>query len=98
MVKCRMAAPPNPPDLAQTIAAILTERDEQTALLREIVEQGRAQRHEHHHQPTVPGYEQFLRTQRPLFHKADEPLEADSWLWTIEYKFTLHPYNDWDKA
>ena len=42
MAKCRMAAPPNPPDLAQTIAAILTERDEQTALLREIVEQGRA--------------------------------------------------------
>ena len=38
MVKCRMAARPNPPDLAQTIAAMLTGRDEQTALLREIVE------------------------------------------------------------
>jgi hypothetical protein len=98
MVKCRMAAPPNPPDLAQAIAAMLTGRDEQTALLREIVEQGRAQRHEHHHQPAVPGYEQFLNTQPPLFHKADEPLEADSWLRTIESKFTLHPYNDGDKA
>ena len=43
MVKCRMAVPPNPPDLAQAIAAMLTGRDEQTALLREIVEQGRAQ-------------------------------------------------------
>ena len=42
MVKCRMATPPNPPDLAQAIAAMLTGRDEQTALLREIVEQGRA--------------------------------------------------------
>ena len=40
-----MAAPPNPPDLAQAIAAMLTGRDEQTALLWEIVEQGRAQRH-----------------------------------------------------
>ena len=57
MVECRMAAPPNPPDLAQAIAAMVTRRDEQTVLLREIVEQGRAQRHEHHHQPTVPGYE-----------------------------------------
>ena len=82
MVECRMAAPPNPPDLAQAIAAMLTGRDEQTALLREIVEQGRAQRHEHHHQPAVPGYVQFLSTQPPLFHKADEPLEADSWLRT----------------
>ena len=33
-----------------------------------------------------------------LFHKADEPLEADSWLRTIESKFTLHPYNDGDKT
>ena len=28
MVECRMAAPPNPPDLAQAIAAILTGQDE----------------------------------------------------------------------
>ena len=62
MVKCRMAddaarAPPAPPNLAPAIVAMLTGRDEQTALLREIVEQGRAQRHEHHQQPAVPGYE-----------------------------------------
>jgi len=42
MVECRMAGPPNPPDLAQGIVAMLTGRDEQTALLQEIVEQGRA--------------------------------------------------------
>ena len=45
-----------------------------------------------------PNHPKFLSTQLPLFHKADEPLEADSWLWTIESKFTLHPYNDGDKA
>ena len=38
MVECRMAAPPNPLELAQAIAAMLTGRDEQTALLREIVQ------------------------------------------------------------
>ena len=43
MVECRMAGPPNPPDLAQAIAAMLTGRDEQTALLREIV--SKAERH-----------------------------------------------------
>ena len=41
MVECRMAAPPNPPDLSQAIAAMLTGRDEQTTLLCEIVQQGR---------------------------------------------------------
>ena len=98
MVECRMAAPPNPPDLAQAIAAMLTGRDEQMPLLREIVQQGRVPRPDQHHQPPIPGYEQFLGTQPPLFYKADEPLEADSWLRTIESKFTLHPYNDNDKA
>ena len=86
-----MAGPPNPPDLAQAIAAMLTGRDEQTTLLREIVQQGRVLRPEQHHQPPIPGYKQFLGTPPPLFHKADEPLEADSWLRTIEYKFTLTP-------
>jgi hypothetical protein len=93
-----MTGPPNPPDLAQAIAAMLTGRDEQTALLREIVEQGRAQQHEHHLLPPAPGYRELLATQPPLFHKADESLEADSWFRTIESKFILHPYNDGDKA
>lgn len=92
-----MGEPPNPPDLAQAIAAMLTGRDEQTALLRRPVEQGAAPR-PGHHPPPVPGYQEFLGTQPPLFHKADEPLEADSWLKTIESKFTLYPYNDGDKA
>ena len=98
MIECRMEEPPNPPELAQAIAAMLTGRDEQTALLRELVQQGRAPRPEHHHQPLAPGYPEFLATQPPLFHKADEPLEANSWLRTIESKFTLHPYNDGDKV
>ena len=93
-----MGEPPNPPELTQAIAAMLTGRDEQTALLRELVQQGRAPRPEPHHQPPVPGYQEFLGTQPPLFHKADESLEADSWLKTLESKFTLYPYNDNDKA
>ena len=99
MVECRMGEPPNPPELAQAIAAMLTGRDEQTTLLRELVAQCRAPQPEHHHQLPAPGYPEFLATQPPLFHKADEPLEADSWLRTIESKFTLHPYQDgtrWD--
>ena len=98
MVNCRIAAPLNPPDLVLAIAAILTGREEQTALLCQLVEQGAAPWPGHHHPPPVPGYQEFLGTQPPPFHKADEPLEANSWLKTIESKFTLYPYNDDDKA
>jgi hypothetical protein len=36
----------------------------------------------------------------PLFHKADEPLDADAWLRTIESKFALlaAPCSDENKA
>ena len=84
MAECRMREPPNLSDLAQAIAAMLTGRDEQTALLRQLVEQGGAPWPGHHHPPPVPGYQEFLGTQPPLFHKADELLEADRWLNTIE--------------
>jgi len=50
-------APPPAPNLFETIAAMLTERDEQTALFRELVQQDSAPWHgNHNHQPLVPGY------------------------------------------
>jgi hypothetical protein len=39
--------------------------------------------------PQMANYQDFLSTQPPMFHKADEPLDADAWLRTIESKFTL---------
>jgi hypothetical protein len=46
------------------------------------------------------GYQDFLSTQPPLFHKTDEPLDADAWLRTIESKFALlsAPCSDANKA
>jgi hypothetical protein len=35
------------------------------------------------------GYQDFFSTQPPLFHKTEEPLDADAWLRTIESKFAL---------
>ena len=60
MVECRMAdegggAPLPPPNLFQAIAAILTGRNEQTALLCRLVEQGAEPRPGHHHPPPVLG-------------------------------------------
>jgi hypothetical protein len=46
------------------------------------------------------GYQDFLSTQPPLFHKADKPIDADAWLRTIESKFALlsAPCSDVNKA
>ena len=41
--------------------------------------------------PQAAGYQEFFGTQPPLFHKTDEPLDADAWLWIIESKFALLP-------
>jgi hypothetical protein len=41
--------------------------------------------------PQVANYQDFLSTQPPLFHKVDEPVDANAWLRTIESKFTLLP-------
>jgi hypothetical protein len=42
-------------------------------------------------EPLSASYQDFLSTQPPLFHKADEPLDADAWLRTVESKFALLP-------
>jgi hypothetical protein len=39
--------------------------------------------------PQVASYQNFLSTQPPFFRKAEEPLDANAWLHTIESKFAL---------
>ena len=66
----------------------------QTELIRQLV-QGQQnlprpqQRGHEDHIPQAAGYHEFFGTQPPLFHKTDEPLDADAWLRTIESKFAL---------
>jgi hypothetical protein len=80
-----------PLTLAQVFASIHESRVEQTELLRLVVanssrgniavsiarDQARST------------YVEFLTSQSPTFIEADEPLEADHWLRTIESKFEL---------
>ena len=81
--------PPPPPNLAEVMAL-------QTELLRQLVQgqqnQPRSQqRGRDDHIPPAPRYQDFFGTQPPLFHKTDEPLDADAWLRIIESKFALLP-------
>jgi hypothetical protein len=43
-------------------------------------------------------YMEFLATQLPTFTEANEPLEADHWLCTIESKFDLLNYTENQKT
>ncbi|XP_072150847.1 uncharacterized protein [Setaria viridis] len=78
--------PPPPPTTLESILAAQTE------LLRHIA-QGQQQQQPQggraHHQPHVARYEDFLGTQPPLFHKTEDPLDADAWIRAIESKFSL---------
>ena len=87
--------PPPPSNLAELMAM-------QTELLRQLVQGQQNQPHQQHGgwdaQPT--GYQEFFGTQPPLFSKADDPLDADAWLRTIDSKFALPvvPCADANKA
>jgi len=74
--------PTPPPGIAEVLAA-------QTKILRQLVQAQQQQRGGHAHQPKEASYQDFLSTQPPLFTKADEPLDADAWIRTIESKFSL---------
>ena len=89
--------PPLPQlDLAEFLAA-------QCELLRQFTQgqQFQQQRDGHNvHQPQIAGYLEFLKTQPRLFHVTEEPLDADSWIRTIESNFSLLvvPCSDANKA
>ena len=71
--------PQPPPSLAQAIAALITDRNEQTEFMRQLVQANAGRgRHAPPPPPAETDYVGFLATQPPLFHKADDPLEADA--------------------
>ena len=84
--------PPAPPSLAHAIAVLLSATTDNARLLREL-----AQRQPHpppkfrvqNNPEGETRYVDFTETKPPVFTKADEPLEADDWLRTMEHKFSL---------
>ena len=82
--------PPIPPTLADAIAALVNATTDNARVLREVLQ--------NQNQPgaRVPpnnarnaSYMEFMETRPPTFIKAEEPLEADEWLWVVEQKFGL---------
>ena len=91
--------PQPPPSLAQAIAALIADRNEQTELMRQLVQANAGRgRHALPPPPAETDYVGFLATQPPLFHKADDPLEADACICTIEDKFSILNCTEMDKV
>jgi hypothetical protein len=80
-----------PPTLVEAIAALVTVTADNTRFLREMAghqlqqQGGRA----YPQGPRETSYLDFSETRPPLFVKAEDPLEADEWVWVIEQKFGL---------
>nr|CAB3502861.1 unnamed protein product [Digitaria exilis] len=82
--------PPQQPPTWQQLYATQTEilrnlQHQQQMMQQQMLQQG-GQRAP---QPQVARYEDFLATHPPIFSRADEPLEADTWIRAIESKFTI---------
>jgi hypothetical protein len=71
------------------LADVLARQTELLNLLVQAQQNRQCQQSRDRDEPQVATYQDFLSTQPPLFSKAEEPLDADAWLRTIESKFTL---------
>jgi hypothetical protein len=84
-VPCGGAPPPPPVSLEQLLA---TQND----LMRRLIENDEhrgAERQQPRHQERDSSYSNFLATHPPVFADVTDPLEADSWLHTMESEFGL---------
>ena len=86
--------PPVPTNLADAIAALVNVTVENSRLLHEIAQSNQSQMQGNrgrNHNRQEATYVDFIDIRPLVFTKADEPLEADDWLRTMEQKFDLIP-------
>src|SRR5207237_612640 len=78
----------NPPPPPQTLAEVVAQ---QTQILQMLAQNQMHQQQPQgrHGQPQTASYSDFAGTHPPTFAKAEDPLEADSWIHLMESKFEL---------
>src|SRR5881394_1587682 len=78
----------NPPPPPRTLAEVVAQ---QTQILQMLVQNQvhQQQPQGRQGQPQLASYSDFAGTHPPTFAKADDPLEADSWIRLMEFKFEL---------
>ena len=85
--------PPPYPTLVEMMAQLLETQQSMGEVLRRLAQNtGRGRGWDQHQGPKPNQYSEFkdfLDTKPPIFKEAEEPLQADEWLNTIEQKFCL---------
>src|SRR6266508_3470098 len=78
----------NPPPPPQTLAEVVAQ---QTQILQMLAQNqmNQSQPQGQHGQPQTASYSGFAGTHPPTFAKAEDPLQADSWIRLMESKFEL---------
>ena len=87
-----MTDPPQAPTTDDTLAALVNVSPSNACMLQTLVQHGIPDPEADH------TYRDFLKTHPPIFHKAEEPLEAEDRLRTIEQKFSLIRCSDVQKT
>lgn len=93
--------PPNPPPaptLADAIANLAKVVAGNARVLQAMAQDRAPTPQPNQHQQGNNTYADFLKTHPPVFLKADEPLEADDWIGTIEQKLALIRCTDAQKT
>jgi hypothetical protein len=91
-------APPPPPHPPISLEQLLATQND---LMRRLVESDECYGAEHQqprHQEIGSSYLDFLASHPPEYADATNPLEADNWLCTTEYKFGLLRYTEYQKT
>jgi hypothetical protein len=94
----RDSAPPPPPRAPVSLEQLLATQND---LMRRLVENDERRGVEHQqprHQERASSYPYFLATHPPVFADATDPLEEDIWLPTMESKFRLLHYIEYQKT
>src|SRR5438128_1649933 len=78
----------NPPPPSQTLVEVLAQQAQILQMLAQNQMQ-QQQLQERLGQPQTASYSDFAGTHPPTFTRAEDPLEADSWLRLMESKFEL---------
>jgi hypothetical protein len=91
-------APPPPPRPPNSLEQLMATQED---LMRRLVENDECHGAEHpqpRHQERDSSYSDFLAAHTPVFANVADPLEADSWLCTMESKFRLLHCMEFQKA
>jgi hypothetical protein len=91
-------APPPPPRPPVNLEQLLSTQNDLMRRLVEIDKHRGAECQQPRHQERDSSYSYFLATHPPVFVDATDPLEADSWLRTTEFKFELLHCTEYQKT